>query len=356
MKERIKQIRQKMNEKGLDGLIVTSQLNVYYLSGFSGTSAQLLITLNDTYLLTDFRYLEQAEQETQGFSIINRKNSYNETLKKLLPEGAVVGFEEQNITYASYEEMAKELSGLKLEKASAVFSGRQTKDQNELECVREAVKIADAAFEHILTFINVGKTEQEIALELEYYMRKKGASGPSFDFIAASGYRSSMPHGVATSKKLENNELLTLDYGAIYRSYCSDITRTVYIGKKAEEKAKEIYKIVLEAQKTGIESIKPGITGKEADSAARSIITKYGYGEYFGHGLGHSLGLEVHEDPNLNSREERILEPGMVLTVEPGIYIPGWGGIRIEDVVLVTENGAEVLTQAPKEFIIIHQE
>jgi len=229
---------------------------------------------------------------------------------------------------------------------------RQIKDESEIHILRQIISMTDQAFLQIAKMIQPGMTEVEISLELEFSLRKMGATDRSFDYIVASGLRSSLPHGVATEKKLEKNESLTLDYGGKYKGYCSDLTRTVFLGQP-DSKQREIYNIVLEAQQAGIEALKPGITGQEADAVARQVMTKAGYGEYFGHGLGHALGIEVHETPRLNTRETQILQPGMVITVEPGIYIPGWGGVRIEDVILVNDNGVEVLTQAPKQFIII---
>ncbi len=229
---------------------------------------------------------------------------------------------------------------------------RQIKDESEIDIIRKIISMTDQAFSHILKVIEPGMTEVEISLELEFSLRKMGASDRSFDYIVASGQRSSLPHGLASEKKLEKSELLTLDFGGKYKGYCSDLTRTVSLGQP-DAKQKEIYNIVLEAQQAGIDAIKPGLSGQEVDAKAREVIVKAGYGEYFGHGLGHALGLEVHETPRLNTRETQILQPGMILTVEPGIYIPGWGGVRIEDVILVKDNGPEVLTQAPKQFIII---
>ena len=218
--------------------------------------------------------------------------------------------------------------------------------------IRLAVQIADDSFAEILKTLEIGQTEAEIGLNLEFSMRQAGASGGSFEFIVASGVRSSMPHGTASSKQIQLGEFLTMDFGAIYQGYCSDITRTVFLGDPGD-KHREVYETVLAAQRAGIKAVAPGRSGKEVDAVARKLIEEAGYGDYFGHGLGHSVGLAIHEGPNLNMREERVLEPGMVITVEPGIYIPEWGGVRIEDIVLVTENGCEVLTKAPKEFIIL---
>ena len=229
---------------------------------------------------------------------------------------------------------------------------RKVKDEQEIAAIREAIKITDHAFNTIIEKIKPGTAEEDIAVELEFLLRKLGASGKSFDFIIASGWRSALPHGVATEKRIAKNEFIVLDFGAIYKRYCSDLTRTVFVGEPSAKHV-EIYNIVLEAQLAAIDRLKPGMSGKEVDSIARDIIKKKGYGDYFGHGLGHSVGLEIHEEPRLSPREEKIIEPGMIITVEPGIYIPNWGGVRIEDIVLVTKNGVEVLTQAQKQFIII---
>lgn len=349
---RLERIRLKMQEEKLDTFILTSPENRRYLSGFTGTTAILLITLEKAYLLTDFRYIQQATAQAPDFQVVKIANMYS-SLAELAQKAVRVGFEEEYTTYADYLDLKESLSQAELVPQSKLLSElRSIKDAEELEEIRQAVKLADDAFSHILQFVEVGQTEEEISLELEFAMRRKGASGGSFDFIVASGLRSSMPHGVASSKKVQQGDFLTMDYGAIYQGYCSDITRTLCFGEPTE-KQREIYEIVLCAQKAGIAALKPGIPGKEVDAVARGIIAEAGYGDYFGHGLGHSVGLAIHEGPNLNLREERILKPGMVITIEPGIYIPDWGGVRIEDMAVITENGCEVLTQAPKEFIII---
>ncbi|AHF07415.1 M24 family metallopeptidase [Desulfitobacterium metallireducens] len=349
---RLERIRLKMQEEKLDAFILASPENRRYMSGFTGTSAMLLITLEKAYLLTDFRYIQQATAQAPDFQVVKITNMYS-SLTELAQKAARVGFEEEYTTYADYLDLKESLPQVELVPQSKLLAElRSLKDVEELEKIRQAVKLADDAFAHILQFVEVGQTEEEIALELEFAMRRNGASGASFDFIVASGLRSSMPHGVASPKKVQPGDFLTMDFGAIYQGYCSDITRTICFGEPTE-KQHEIYEIVLRAQKAGIAALKPGISGREVDAVARGIIAEAGYGEYFGHGLGHSVGLAIHEGPNLNLREERILKPGMVITIEPGIYIPDWGGVRIEDMAVITENGCEVLTQAPKEFIII---
>lgn len=349
---RLEKFRRKMEQEKLDAFIIASPENRRYMSGFTGTRAVLLITLDKAYLLTDFRYIQQATAQAPDFQVIKITDMYS-SLSELAQKALRIGFEEEFTTYAEFLNLKEALPQAEwVPQSTLVLELRSIKDAEELKKIRQAVKLADDAFTHILHFIEAGQTEEEIALELEFAMRREGASGGSFDFIVASGLRSSMPHGVASSKKLERGDFLTMDYGAIYQGYCSDITRTVCLGQPTE-KQQEIYEIVLRAQKAGIDALKPGIPGKEVDAIARGIIADAGYGDYFGHGLGHSVGLAIHEGPNLSLREERILQPGMVITIEPGIYIPDWGGVRIEDMAVITENGCEVLTQAKKEFIII---
>jgi len=349
---RLERMRQKMHEEKIDAYVVIRPENGRYLSGFSGGEATLYITLEKAFLLTDFRYIEQATAQAPEFEIIKTGQDHFESLAKIGQQAQRVGFEGDFVTYLNFEQLKKGFPQAELLSLPNLVSYlRSVKDQAEIDTIRQAVKIADDAFSSVLKSIDIGQTEEKIGLDLEYSMRLAGASGGSFDFIVASGVRSALPHGTASSKKTQSGEFLTMDFGAIYQGYCSDITRTVFLGEP-EDKHREVYDIVLAAQRAGIAAVKPGRTGKEVDAVARKIITDAGYGEYFGHGLGHSVGLAIHEGPNLNMREDRVLEPGMVITVEPGIYIPDWGGVRIEDIVLVTEDGCEVLTQAPKEFII----
>ena len=349
---RLERMRQTMHQEKIDAYVVIRPENGRYLSGFTGGEATLYITAERALLLTDFRYIEQATGEAPEFEIIKTGQDHFEALAEIGQQSKRVGFEGDFITYVDFGKLTKGFPQAELlSLPNLVNHLRSVKDQVEIETIRQAVKIADDAFTKVLTSIEIGQTEEEIGIDLEYAMRRAGASGGSFHFIIASGARSALPHGTASSKKIKLGEFLTMDFGAIYQGYCSDITRTVFLGEP-EEKHREVYEVVLAAQRAGIAAVAPGRTGKEVDAVARKIIEDAGYGEYFGHGLGHSVGLAIHEGPNLNKREERVLQPGMVITVEPGIYIPEWGGVRIEDIVLVTENGCEVLTQAPKEFII----
>lgn len=350
---RLTKLREKMQAESLEAFIVASPENRRYMSGFTGTSALCVILLDKAYLLTDFRYIEQATSQAPEFEVIDAGADLLKAIKGFVGMAKRIGFEEDYMTYMDYLKLKDAVSNAELvPKVSVIVGLRAIKEPEELLKIRQAVKIADDAFAHILKYVELGQKEEEVALELEYVMRRAGASGGSFDFIVASGWRSAMPHGVASSKTIQQGDLLTLDFGAIYSGYCSDITRTIVFGEP-DEKQLEIYDLVLKANRAGIAAIKPGLKGKDVDAVSRRMIEDAGYGKNFGHGLGHAVGLAIHENPRFSPREEQVIEPGMVMTIEPGVYLPEWGGVRIEDMVVVTENGCEVLTQAPKEFIII---
>ncbi|MHB1653774.1 MAG: M24 family metallopeptidase [Desulfitobacteriaceae bacterium] len=350
---RLKNMRKRMIQEQLDAFVVARPENGRYISGFTGGEALLFVLPEQAYLLTDFRYIEQATAEAPDFQVVKVANDLYAPIGTLSQGVRRVGFEGDFVTYANHLKLTEALPEAQFVSLPGLASNlRSVKDAGEITLIRQAVQAADKAFTEIIQQIRIGQTEEEIALTLEFAMRKAGASGRSFNFIVASGWRGALPHGAASAKQTQRGEFLTMDFGAVVRGYCSDITRTVALGEP-DDKQREIYELVLAAQKAGINAVKPGLTGKEVDAVARKVIEEAGYGAYFGHGLGHSVGLAIHEGPNLNIREERVLEPGMVLTVEPGIYIPNWGGVRIEDMVVVTEDGCEILTQAPKDLIII---
>lgn len=343
--------RKKIIDSGLDAVIVYKPENRRYLSGFTGTAGYVVLTRDRNIFITDFRYVNQASEQCKDFEIIRHTNE--RTLYDILNELEVktLGFEEEFVTFSQYEEFNEKLNNIELVPLKGVINKLRTiKTEDEIENIRKAANIADMAFEHICSLLKPGVTEWEISLELESFMKKQGASGTSFESIVASGKRSSLPHGVASQKVIENGDFVTLDFGCIYNGYCSDMTRTVVIGK-ATSKQKEIYEIVLKAQEAALESIRAGITGFEVDKIARDIITDRGYGEYFGHGLGHGVGLEVHEAPRLSPVGKDTLEENMVVTDEPGIYIPDFGGVRIEDLVVVKKDGYEILSKSPKHLI-----
>jgi Xaa-Pro aminopeptidase len=351
--KRVDYLRLLMSEAKLDGVLAYSAENRRYLSGFTGSTGFTVIGRNIAWFITDFRYKEQAANQCENYEVVIQSNNLIEMLAQAFNKDGIkrLGIEEDFMTVGFYKEIIKAFPGIELIPASGIFARlRIMKDESEIENIRKAANIADEAFKHMLEYIKPGLRETEVSLELEYFMKKKGASGTSFDSVVASGVRSSLPHGIASEKIIEKGEFLTLDFGCVYNGYCSDMTRTVFIGK-ATEKHRKIYDIVLKAQVEALKGIKPGVTGKSVDRIARDIITKEGYGEYFGHGLGHGVGLAVHEEPRLSILGETILEAGMIVTDEPGIYIPEFGGVRIEDLVLVTEKGAEALSKSPKELI-----
>jgi Xaa-Pro aminopeptidase len=260
---------------------------------------------------------------------------------------------ESSVPYQTYQDWSKAFADVELLPTSGILEKiRMYKDENEVSVIQEALRIAEDAFAHILGYIRPGVRELDIALELEFFMRKQGASGSAFEMIVASGPRGALPHGRATERVIQAGEMVTMDFGAVYQGYNSDITRTVSVGEP-DPKMKEIYEIVLRAQKAGVEALRPGVTGQEADAVTRDIIREAGYGDAYGHSAGHGLGLEVHELPNLSPTSPFVLEPGMLVTMEPGIYISGLGGVRIEDDVLITAEGHEVLNRSTKELLIL---
>jgi len=352
--EKIEKLRLNFSTQGIDGILITSPFNRRYISNFTGTAGVVLISADKAQFLTDFRYIEQATKQCQGFEIIKITGSIHEEVaiqaKKLGIQK--LGFEEDFLTYSSFKVYDKEIEAELVPISGVIEKLRLIKTDSELKILKVAADIADAAFKHILDFISPGKTELEVSNELEFFMRRAGATSSSFDTIVASGHRSALPHGVASDKVIEAGDIVTMDYGCYYNGYVSDITRTVAVGEP-DAKLKEIYEIVLEAQLRGMAGIKPGLTGKEADAITRDYITEKGYGEYFGHSTGHGIGLEIHEGPGLSMKSDVVLEPGMVVTCEPGIYIPGLGGVRIEDDTLITKDHNEALTHSTKELIIL---
>ncbi|MGM7721220.1 M24 family metallopeptidase [Metabacillus sp. Hm71] len=352
---KLEKIRNRFKDLSIDGLLITSKFNRRYMTGFTGTSGVAVISLDKAVFITDFRYTEQAAKEVEGYEIVKHTGPIIEEVTAVVKQLGIkrLGFEQDHLTYQAYASYKNALTDTEfLPVSGAVEKLRLIKSSAEIKILKEAAEIADAAYKHILTFVKPGLKEIEVANELEFFMRKNGAESSSFDMIVASGYRSALPHGVASNKEIEKGDFVTLDFGAYYKGYCSDITRTFAVGQPSDE-LKNIYAIVLEAQMRGMNGINPGMSGKEADALTRDYITEQGYGEYFGHSTGHGLGMEVHEGPALSFRSDTILEPGMVVTVEPGIYIAGLGGVRIEDDTVITESGNESLTHSPKDLIIL---
>ena len=355
-KRRVAQLTEQMQDKGIQALMITDSKNRMYLSGFTGSSGVLIVTLKGTYLLTDFRYIEQAQaQVDESIQVVQHEQPVTKTILELMMELTIkeLVFEKHHLAYGRYETYQKELEGIHLIPGEDLVSQlRLVKDEQEIKLMEKAIAIADEAFLHIINYIEEGVKERDLSLELEHFMKSQGASAAAFEIIVASGERAALPHGVASDKKLKKGEFVKMDFGAKYQGYCSDITRTVVLGN-ASNKQKEIYNLVLAAQTNALEMIETGLTAKQADRLARSIIEKSGYGEYFGHGLGHGIGLNVHENPRLSPHYDTQLAEGMTVTIEPGVYIPGFGGVRIEDIIVMKASGCQVLTQSTKELIEI---
>lgn len=351
---KLTKLREQLKATNLDALLITNPYNRRYVTGFTGTAGVAIVSANDAVFITDFRYTEQANKEISNFRIVEHKQTIIEEVANQVSalEIETLGFEKDDLTYGTFALYKEKVTAELKPVAGIVEQLRMVKTPDEIAIIRDAAKIADDAFEHICNFIRAGRTELEVSNELEFFMRKLGATSSSFSTIVASGVRGALPHGVATDKVIEKGELVTLDFGALYNGYISDITRTVAVGEPSDQ-LKEIYAITLAAQQLAVEQIRPGMTGIEADAIARDYIKSKGYGEAFGHSTGHGIGLEVHEGPALSFRSQTVLEPNMTVTVEPGIYLPGIGGVRIEDDILLTVDGNERLTTSTKELRIL---
>jgi len=356
MINRISNLRKIIEEENLDGIIITSRPNTLYMTSFPGSASLTYISMDKAIFLTDFRYIEFANKTCgKYYDVIMYTKKPFEFLYNLIKDSNInkIGFEDSDISYKAYQDINKEFNNIELVGIQdKIDKLRLYKDDGEIEKLQQAVKIGDEAFTHILNYLKVGVSEIEIAAEIEYFMKKNGAEKPSFDTIVASGKRSSLPHGVPTEKLIESGDGVTMDFGAIYDGYCSDMTRTVFVGQP-EDKMIEIYNVVLTAQMTAEKNVKVGKGGSEIDKIARDIIYEAGYEGMFGHGLGHGVGIMVHEEPRLSTTGKTIMENNMIVTVEPGIYVPDYGGVRIEDMVVVHDDNPIVLTSSKKELIIL---
>lgn len=355
---RLNKVLSVMASKGIEAVLLKDENSIRYLTGFSGDSSLLYLDNKQAVLITDGRYTEQARLEMPNmFKVLEYKpvdgKSIWRAAVELAKEDKVhsLGFDGAWYSYAEFSVLQEIAEGLVLQNLD-LSEIRMVKDKQELELLKHAAWIADDAFNQLLGDIKPGCTERELAARLEYYMRERGSEKVSFDTIVASGERGALPHGMASDKKVEGGELVTFDFGAVYKGYHSDITRTVMVGL-ATGWQREVYSVVEAAQRRGLKEAKIGMTGKELDALVRKVITDCGYGEYFIHGLGHGVGLEIHEMPNVNKRGATVLENGMIFTIEPGIYIPGKGGVRIEDTVVLTEEGAIPLNTVRKQLIEI---
>lgn len=365
--ERQNRLRSRLEAEGLDALLISNLINLRYLTGFSGTNGYLLVTADATRFYTDGRYATQATQMVKGADVTIASShaalvaALNEITQR---EGlARVGYEGTHVTVVSRGATWEPPPGL--DKVMGYFEGaeliatqgwveelRKVKDAEEIASIRRAAQITDAAFEYILTRVRPGVTERELALDLEFHMRGLGAEGMSFDPIVAAAERSALPHARPSDKPVRTGGYLLFDFGCIVDGYCSDMTRTVVVGPP-DDRHRSVYETVLKSQLAGLGAARPGVVCGDVDRAARSVIEQAGYPEAFMHGLGHGVGLEIHEAPSLKAGFTDLLEPGHVITVEPGAYFEGWGGVRVEDLAVVTDTGIEVLSNAPKDLIVL---
>jgi Xaa-Pro aminopeptidase len=339
-----------MKAEGIAALLVTKRENVRYLTGFTGSAGSVLVTSGRPWLITDFRYKLQARRETSGTAILIQKTDFPSALRDAAGRAGVetLWFDESSLTIEGMKKLRKQ--GLTLRgHRDLVGELRQRKDRQELISIRKAVHRAEESFRELKKYIRPGARERGLALMLEFLMREKGARKAAFDTIVASGGNGAMPHASVTDRRIKTGDLVTFDFGAEADGYFCDITRTFCVGRPSVRQ-REMHALVLTAQTAAMNCVRPGVSCRAVDDAARDTIKKAGHGEHFGHGTGHGIGLMVHEGPSLSSLSRDRVDQDMVFTVEPGVYIPGWGGVRIEDMVLVTENGVKVLTTLPREL------
>lgn len=356
MKNRFRMLADRLPAAGLDGLLLTGEANRFYASGFLCADGMAVITKEKSYYFTDSRYIEAAEAAVSGAEVllISRERSYHAALGQAVAAHGIkkLGFEENRMTVGAYRALAGAVRTELVPAQSLPGKLRAAKDVEEIGAITAAQRIAERALDKILGFLRPGLTEKEVAAELTYQMLRLGAEKMSFDPIVVSGPNSSMPHGVPTDRKLAAGEFLTMDFGCVSGGYCSDMTRTVALGS-ADSEMRKVYDTVLRAQMAGITAAKAGVTGRSIDGAARKVIEDAGYGDCFGHGFGHSVGIEIHESPNAAPGDQTEMPEGAVVTAEPGIYLPGRFGVRIEDMMILREDGCQVITRVPKELLVL---
>jgi Xaa-Pro aminopeptidase len=346
---------ERLAQEDLAGLLLTNLTNVGYLSGFSGSAGELLLMADRTLLFVDFRYQTQAAQQAPECERVDVDVEHWDTLIATLKDLNLprLGFEGEHLPYNRYARLSAELGADRLVATTKwVEERRAVKDETELALIRQAVALADRAMEYVLTRVRPGVTERELAAELEYFLKRDGADEASFRSIVASGPQSAQPHAGVSDRALQSGDFVIFDLGARREGYCSDVTRTVCVGP-ATDRHREIYHLVYKAQTAALAGVRPGAEGIAVDAIARGLITAAGHGEHFGHGLGHGVGRDIHEAPRLSQKSQDTLCEGMIVTVEPGVYLPGWGGVRIEDLVVVTAAGCEILTGVDKPATVL---
>lgn len=359
---RLATLRRRLVHEQVDGIVVTAVSDMRYLTGFSGVfdsgfhevaDGACLVTRHNAWFVTDFRYKESAERAAQdsGWKVRIRTGSlYDELCDEARIEGAELLAVQSSIPHGSFEALSRRVEGEIVAVRGWVAEQRRVKEPAEIDRIQEAAKLGDLAFEHVMGMLRPGLTEIEVALELEFFMRRNGSEGVAFPPIVASGPNSAIPHASVTDRLLSEGDFVKLDFGAVIDGYRSDMTRTVVLGS-ASARQREVHDAVAEANEAALSVVGPGVAGKDADAAAREVLERHGFGERFGHGLGHGVGLDIHESPSLGPRSDDVLQVGDVVTVEPGVYLEGFGGVRIEDLVVVEDGGLRLLTTSPKTLI-----
>ena len=353
--KRQQDLRMVLDERGLDGILITNLTNVRYISGFTGSAASCLITPEGQYFVTDGRYIEQSKAQVKGFERFIDMNSHLSQIKdnNLNPNGFKLAFEGDHMSYALYENMISMFPKTKWENSSMILEDlAAVKDDHELECIRTAVEVTDKVYEEILPMLRPGFTEKQVANTMVSKYREY-AEGEAYSPIVATGPNGALPHAIPTDREFQNGDFIVIDAAAKYGGYHADMTRTPVVGK-ATEKHKEVYSIVKEAQQRGCDIAKAGVPCKEVDAATREYIGEMGYGKYYTHGTGHGLGLEIHTSPRFSPQSEQVLEVNNVMTIEPGIYLAGWGGVRIEDDIIIGKDDCEILNQTTKDLVVLN--
>jgi Xaa-Pro aminopeptidase len=352
------EILRRMDALSIDGLLLKDDSNIRYVSGYTGSDAYVLLQEKGNIFITDARYTEQARLECEGFTVREWKKS-DASLEAFIAKNVTelgirkLGFERSHVSYDFYEKLTGALPDVQcIPTQNIIESLRYIKSTSEVEYIRKAASFADAAFSKILDYIKPGRSEQEVVTELEYYLKKAGSEGIGFPVILVSGKKTSMPHGIPSDKKIGNGDFITIDFGGLYKGYHSDMTRTIAVGKVNDDQ-KKLYATVKEAQQRGVDALRSGVVGNIPDQKVREVMNRAGYIDHYYPGLGHGLGLDIHEQPFVGIRCNETLQHGCVVTMEPGIYLPDWGGVRIEDTVWVKDTDPEVLTTAPKELIVL---
>ncbi|MBI2619657.1 MAG: aminopeptidase P family protein [Ignavibacteriales bacterium] len=353
--QRLEAIRDRLHKLRLHALLITFLPHIRYLTGFSGTNGLCLILPRKQFFLTDGRYTTQAREEVRGFQILIAKKSLGEEAKKrgVLPSGARIGFEVEHMNVAELQNWKTLYPRMRFVPTRTVVEALcAVKDESEIDLIRRAVSISDDVFRKILDVLRPGISEMDVAAEIIYLHRKLGAEADAFEPIVASGFRGALPHARATGKSIKRGEMVTLDFGCRYRGYHSDLTRTVAVGKPTD-RARRMYRIVREAQQRAVDSARSGMAAKDLDAVARKHITRAGFGRWFPHSLGHGLGIQVHEAPRVSASSKDVLKSGNVITIEPGVYVPSVGGVRIEDDVVIRNGFCEILNAASKELVVL---